>query len=107
MMKPVKVKDVDLAFGGNMQELLPKYDEIPKEFIDGTTKWDKYISDLFYGYINELSVEPKEGVDVNDALRHIKAILVSLNPKHEHKMAGCAYLLSEFFDEFEYTKVKK
>jgi hypothetical protein len=30
----------------------------------------------------------------------------SWEPKHEHKEAGCAYLLSEFFDDVNYKKAK-
>lgn len=107
MLKPKKVEDIDLAFGGKTDELLPKYDEIPEEFKKENTKWNKYISDWFYIGIKLISVKPKEGVDPMDARRHITAILASYQPKHEHKMAGCAYLLSEFFDEFEYEVIKR
>jgi hypothetical protein len=101
-----KVSDVDLAFGGNMSDLLPPYSDIPEEFqnMNNRTKWNKLISDWFYVGLNSLDLKPKESIDVNGAIRHIKAILASWEPKHEHKMAGCAYLMSLWFDDVKYEK---
>lgn len=107
MLQPKKVKDIDLSFGGKTEVLLPNYDEIPDEFKNEKTKWNKYINDWFYMGIKIVSVTPKDGIDIEDALRHIKAALVSFQIKHEHKMAGCAYLLSEFFDEFDYEIIER
>jgi hypothetical protein len=47
--------------------------------------------------INELI--PKEGIDKIKALKAITSILRSFEPKHEHKEAGAAFLLSEWFEE--------
>lgn len=41
----------------------------------------------------------KPGVDAHKALRAIKAVLGSYEPKHEHKEAACAFMLSEWFDK--------
>ncbi len=40
-----------------------------------------------------------EGVNFKDAHAHIKVIPGSFEPKHEHKIAGCAYLASMWFVE--------
>jgi hypothetical protein len=48
-------------------------------------------------------IKPKEGVDVDKALRHIQAIMRSYQPKHEHKEAAVAYLLSQWFDDVTWT----
>jgi hypothetical protein len=103
-MKPIKVNDADLAFGGDMRILLPKYNDIPDEFKDHYNKWAKIVSDWFFGGLKNAKFTPKEGIDKSDALRHIKAIMTSWDPKHEHKEAGCAYLLSEFFEDVTYEK---
>lgn len=100
-LKPVEVKDVELAWG-KTKGLLPDVSEIPKEFFNSSNKWNMVISSWFFkGLSMDTQVEPKEGVDVRAAIRHISAILKSFEPKHEHKIAGCAYLLSEFFESFD------
>ena len=45
--------------------------------------------------------------DTNKAIRHLKAILVSYDPKHEHKEAGVAFLLSEWFEDVTYIRRTK
>lgn len=97
------VDDVDLAFGGKMEKLLPAYDVIPKEFKDGHTKWNKFFGDWFYQGLPEMNVTPKDGVDKVKALRHLKAIMGAWQPKHEHKEAGVAYLMSCWFEDVTYT----
>jgi hypothetical protein len=42
---------------------------------------------------------PHEGIDPAKAMRHLRAILGSFEPKHEHKEAGVAYLMSQWFKE--------
>lgn len=102
-MKPVKVSDLELVFGGNMKKLLPPIDDIPKEFHEGNTKWNKVVNDWFFNGLKKCKWTPKEGIDTQEAIKHIAAIMGSFEPKHEHKIAGCAYLLSEFFENVEYT----
>lgn len=82
---------------------LPKYEEIPEEFKKDNHNWVKFVETWFYqGLKKGLVMVPKPGVNPNEALRAIKAILASFSPKHEHKMAGCAYLCSEWFTGTEY-----
>jgi hypothetical protein len=99
---PMEVSDVDIAFGGRTNELLPPVEDIPEEFWKGHTKWNKLIDDVFYGRNLNGEIYEKEGIDVHSAARHIKAILASFQPKHEHKMAGCAYLASRFFSDVKF-----
>lgn len=100
MMKPIIVNDVDIAFGGRTDELLPAWNDIPEEFHKGSNKWHKFANALFFGDAGKnTQIVPKAGIDVHEAARHVKAILGSFNPKHEHKIAGCAFLLSEFYQD--------
>jgi hypothetical protein len=94
---PKAVTDVEIAFGGNMEELLPPAEVIPEEFWKGETKWNKLAEAIFYGRKTNFVIHERENIDVHFAARHIRAILASFEPKHEHKMAGCAYLLSRFY----------
>lgn len=101
-MIPVpQVKDLDMAFG-NISHL-PKMKDIPDQFkMSFNTKHNKFISSwFFFGLTDEQvkKLKPKEGVDSTVALKAIASIMRSFEPQHEHKEAGCAYLLSEWFEE--------
>jgi hypothetical protein len=99
--KPVPVEDAELTFGGDMTKLLPDYKLVPDEFKNHHNQWHKLVDTRFFqGFSGDVTVDPKEGIDPNLAIRHIKAILRSWSPKHEHKTAGCAYLLSLWFKSF-------
>jgi hypothetical protein len=94
-----EMKVVDIAFG-NIDHM-PKYEDVPKEFKDMNNKWCAFISKWFFcGIPKEIydALEPKEGVDKEKAINAIRAILGSFAPKHEHKEAACAYLMSEWFE---------
>ncbi len=105
-MIPVQdVTDLDVVFPGNVEALMPKWEDIPKEFRGWrATKWNGVFNDWFYAGLRNASWMPKDGVDTAKALRHIKAIMGSWNPKHEHKEAAVAYLLSEWFEDVKYEK---
>ena len=99
---PATVTGLDCAFGGRMEKLLPPYSTIPDEYKRGHTKWNKVVSRWFFsGLPNETRFVPKSGIDESAAKAHLRAILVSFEPKHEHKEAGCAYLLSKWFEDVE------
>lgn len=96
---PQQITDLDSVFG-KIEGLLPDKEVIPNEFWNGNTKWNKIICQWFYdGLPQKTKFIPKEGIDYRTALRHIGSILRSFEPKHEHKEAGCAYLLSLWFDD--------
>lgn len=95
---PMEVTDVELVFGGrNIKELLPDWKDIPKEFKEGDTKWNKLFTKIFYFGEAPGTIETVEGIDPQRAGRHILAIMKSFEPKHEHKEAACAYLMSLWF----------
>ena len=105
---PVELSDLDLAFPAKVSQLMPKYTDIPKEFTDFNrhNKWQQMVSDWFFCGLKDLKLAPKAGIDSKKAIRHISAIMGSFEPKHEHKEAACAYLLSLWFDDATYTKAK-
>jgi hypothetical protein len=104
-MKPKEVKKAIYvlgACGNDLKELMTPYEDIPEEyqryrsgnkFVDITTKW------FYKGLPEETDYLPKEGIDIEMALKHLVSILKSFEPKHEHKMACVSYLLSEWFDD--------
>lgn len=92
------VSGLDTAFGPkNLKEFLPSMEEIPKEFHEPYHPWCKVISQWFFGGLKEIPTA-KDGIDQKKALAHLKTVLVSFEPKHEHKEAGCAYLMSLWFE---------
>lgn len=108
-MLPQEVSDTEIAFGGDIEKLLPNMDDIPQEFHDafhnGNNKWVRFVSDIFYGQNGEKwEIDTKDDIDVHLAARHIMAILHSFQPKHEHKIAGCAYLLSQFYNDVNFKE---
>lgn len=104
-MSKIDIPDVDgldVSFGTTKG--LPPMSSIPKEFIDGNTKWNKLFSAWFYGGLKSLTLTANEGVDMTKAKHHIRALMVSFDPKHEHKAAGVAYLMSKYFANAEWEK---
>jgi len=101
-MKPKETNALDMAFGPkNINNYLPSMESLPKEFRRGSNnKWNKIVTTWFFeGLPKETKFIPKPDIDTNMALQHISCILRSFAPQHEHKEAGCAYLLSLWFED--------
>lgn len=97
-MKPNEnITQLDIAFGPkNLAEFLPAMGSIPKEFFKDSNPWNQWISKWFFSGLKEYAVAVN-GVNFKQAHAHINVILGSFEPKHEHKIAGCAYLASMWF----------
>lgn len=94
---PQTVNDVECAFPARViGSLLPKWDEIPKEFkkMNGNTKYHKIASRWFFDGLAGCDLRFKNGIDAETAIRHLSSCMSSFEPKHEHKMAGVAWLMS-------------
>ena len=102
-MIPVPKIDAVAMRLGNIDHL-PAYKTLPAEFQkfwNNPSPYFKLIERWFYDGLERTAVDalrPKEGVDKNDALKVIGACMRSFEPKHEHKICGAAYLLSQWFD---------
>lgn len=112
-MLPIKVvDDVTLAFPANVVRsgLLPAMEIIPEEFKrNRPNEWATLFSQLFYtGGVagKDLYLYPKAGVDHRAAWRQVRACMGSYEPKHEHKEAGVAFMLSEWFTRHEWRDAK-
>lgn len=100
--QPATVDAAEMVFGGKMSQLLPPYASIPDEFKDHYGQWNKLASGWFFGGLPKgTAFIPKDGIDAGKAVAHLRAILVSFEPKHEHKEAGVAYLMSKWFAEIK------
>jgi hypothetical protein len=93
-----EVSNGEVVFGGrSIAQLMPPYRDLPQEF-ENRRMWEGLVSKWFIGGLKSLQLNPRPGVDANLALRHIKSILISFEPKHEHKTRGTAWLLSQWFE---------
>lgn len=102
-----EVSDLDIAFPAEVMHLLPPYEAIPEQFHSLGDPWHRFASDWFVYGLKEVLIEPREGIDTSKALRHLRAIMGSFQPKHEHKIAGCAYLCDLWFKDIAYECGKR
>lgn len=91
--------DIDVAFPASVTKYMPPYADIPKEYKHGDTKWNKLFNSWFFVGLKSLDLTAKEGIDKNKALRHIRCVMGSWEPQHEHKEAAVAYLLDQWFSD--------
>ncbi len=92
----------DQIFGPkNMSLFVPKFDDIPNEFKNYHSQpnpWMAVSKQWFYKGLESFDYTPKENVNKDQALGHLKAILGCFSISHEHKHGACAYLLSLWFN---------
>lgn len=102
---PHFVDNATLSFPGDVSTLLPPWEEIPQDFQRGRSPWNDVFNRLFYSGLSEAE-RPKPKPELvekltekgTDAWRHVMAVSRSFSPKHEHKEAGVAYLMSLWFE---------
>ena len=98
-MNPQPVTNVELCFPSRVAHLMPPMAEIPLEFRrHNGTRWNVFFNTWFYSGASIKGFIPKPGVDEKLAWRHIQTIAGSFEPRHEHKEAAIAYLLSLWFE---------
>jgi len=95
--KPTRVDDVLLAFPATVRDLMPAYQDIPEEYKHDDHPAVKFQSRWFFGGLKAAEIpQAKAGIDREMALRHLRCIHGSYEPKHEHKMAAVAYLADKW-----------
>jgi hypothetical protein len=89
-----EINDIELVFGTT--KALPKYEDVPEEFKRGSNLYVRAVSGLFFhgGLLSEYGLKVRDGLDALNVHRAISAHLCSWEPKHEHKEAGVALMLS-------------
>jgi len=98
--QPLVVDDVLYAFPGHLDKLLPPWDSIPEEFrnMNGRTEWNVFVRDWFFkGWPEDRYLYQRPDVDGEAAFRHLHTIMRSFEPKHEHKEAAVAWLMSRWY----------
>lgn len=92
------ISDAAIVFGDVKH--LPAWNDIPEDFQRDRHPCCDLASKWFASGLDPAAegLVPKPGVDGKKALRAVGAVLRSFEPKHEHKIAGAGYLLSQWFD---------
>lgn len=87
----------EMVFGTT--KLLPPAETIPEQFNSGANIYVQLVSAIFYGTpLPKGEIEFHPGFEQEQVVRCVRAHLTSCEPKHEHKMAGVAYMLSLMAD---------
>lgn len=105
--QPWEVRDLDIAFPAGALERMPAWEDIPEEYRSNSYReWPlKFWTDAFHwGIKNNVAIYPKNGIDPEKAFRHLRSIVGSFEPKHEHKMAALSYLTDKWFDSIEWER---
>lgn len=97
------VDDVTFAFPAKLKGILPEAKDIPERFWQSNNLYHNAAQVLFgFGgeaFNERFIMESKlSREDFDKAIRAIHTCLSSFEPKHEHKIAGVAYMMSEWFD---------
>jgi hypothetical protein len=93
--KPHEVDDLTMAFPVNVcGTLLPPMALLPEEFQRERSPWCSFAQRIFFG--GGAFPNAKLGIDRRNAVRHLRAVLGSFEPSHEHKIAGAGYLFSQW-----------
>ena len=107
MFKPMTIDSVKSIF-----EYMPKMEDIPEECklsyggSEHVQKMRKLFSDWFYCGLKSLEFMPKKEIDKDKAVRHIRSVMGSFEPRHEDKTAACVYMLSEWFEDITWVAKK-
>jgi len=99
--QPVAVSRIQQVFPANLGDLLPPLDLIPEVFQKRRAGHvSAYASAMALGRIDEsLALIKRDDVDPEVAWTHLSTIAGSFEPRHEHKEAALAWLLSLWFRE--------
>lgn len=107
---PVPVDKVRIAFpAGVVADLMPAEDEIPPEFWnrnawtgEPATAWVSIADSWFHsGLPATVEFHMKDGIDGQTAFDHLRCVMGSFEPKHQHKIAAAAFLLSTWCHKVE------
>lgn len=95
---PIEVSDIEIAFPAHGLRLMPKREDMPET----NERWNALAHALFSGTADELQLLPsifmvENNFEPETAWRHLRCVLGSYEPKHEHKMEAVAFLLSLWF----------
>ena len=97
---PKAVDDVLLAFPARViGVLIPPWDEIPEKFRNFSSGYEELASHGCFYAVEFRQEVLADGIKAELAIRHLTAVARSFEPKHEHKQAAIAFLISLWLKE--------
>lgn len=109
--RPLDVKLINRSLSAQKirEILLPSMETIPSVFKEYSGKeacWCRAIDDFFFHGATKLRIIGNNGITQQQIVGHLREILPNRSYQHEHKVAGCAWLLSLWVVTMTYqTKV--
>lgn len=96
---PKTVSDAQHTFPGDVRELMPVWEEIPVIFRSFRgNEWTEFVDEWFFHGWPKRGLYSNGDIDPEKAYLHADTVMRSYQPKHEHKIAAVAWLLSRWFD---------
>lgn len=92
-----EVTELDLAFGCKLDNELLKEAE-NRGFLYGDTEYNSLFAKLFFKGGTVVFKKDAKKSFVQKAWPYCRAVMASFAPKHEHKEAVCAMLMSEMLE---------
>ena len=97
---PRPVSDVDFAFPATViGRYIPDWGQLPKPFQQFTSGYEKL---AYHACFHSVELRPEaliERIEADMASRQLSAVARSFEPRHEHKQAALAFLLSLWLRE--------
>lgn len=90
----------EYAFPTSIEGFIPPMSELPDTTRGEYATWNKLFNQMFFSGVSGLQLIPRPGVDAERAWRHIQYVMRSWEPRHEHKEAGCAWLMHQWFESW-------
>lgn len=95
---PQQVTDLEMAFGVDISRLMPPMRDIPDDYKRSYNPYCRAVNQWFFRGLQKSALRVKDGIDQEQAFRHLTTIMRSFEPAHEHKEAAVAYLMSQWFE---------
>lgn len=112
MFLPQQIDKAQQAFPARVSHLMPTNEpdyqsDYRKGYHSRDTWGFKLFNDWFYSGLTKLELIPKEGVDKNAAVVHIRTVMGSFEPSHEDKTASVAWMLEHWFESATWEKKER
>lgn len=102
LMKPKVVDQAMMTFPANVSDMLPVYAELHADFRTDEHPMCEVANHWFrYGLKQGVKLYPKPEISGEEVFRHLSCCMGSFQPKHEHKIAGVAFLLDLWLEKIE------
>lgn len=112
---PVDVDDVDVAFPAGVRHLMPDptvlrgANDSGRDYCDMNARdeWARFWSEAFFSGVSDIKLQPRDDIDQKVAWRHLRCILGSYEPKHEHKEGALRFLSERWFASVKWKSAER